>query len=756
MNNVFISFNLENDMWFIKLVHLYLKRQPGLKVFLYDQHEHGDRFDSKIGAAISEASYFVFFRGRKIGDYQAAEAARWFKLHGEAPDCHRLIVELPSPDQWPEKLFRFHEEVHPIKVSLPDGEQRLTERNASKCAAELARSINRTWIPYDGLPEKYIFDYEKDIIEQFVPPRNSPEDKYLYEGCPENWPVLIPRSGKRHDNPLKTSEIGAFRNPDDTVLVDVRSKYHKPLSSSPLKQKSSKIQQKCQICCLAEKGLTFLEAGPRKKLLHGLEIQLNVGILVTGGIAPGINAVIAGLIERHVLYWKEQVRKSHSKNTHNLKIHCYLDGFCGLLEGRIHLIEFAKADDEDPQSNRPLATILNNANTGGAVLGTSRYDQLSNLKALEKRNDALNSVLNKLWTDKIDILYVIGGDGSMKAAHALHTINESWLRGDPSANANARTVSIIGIPKTMDNDILWVWQSFGFMSAVEKASECLRLLHTESMSNPRLCVIQLFGSDSGFTVSHAALASLQCDTALIPEMHFNMEGLFRHIRKRLKPRLQYRLQHSGEQRSPYGMIVMAETAVPEDWYCYVNWQEHLQRIKQTPDELLDRIKDENLKVTIRKQLQNPKITRFTIDLSREEVEAIITFVENERRVYGQTPDALRTVSLRLVSQVLQYRIQNDMGQYDPYWKSFRVFTSEPRHLLRSSPPSANDIISGRRFGTLAVDNAMAGYSDFMISQWLTEYVLVPLSLVVLGRKRVPANGIFWKSVLAKTDQKEMS
>jgi 6-phosphofructokinase len=85
-----------------------------------------------------------------------------------------------------------------------------------------------------------------------------------------------------------------------------------------------------------------------------------------------------------------------------------------------------------------------------------------------------------------------------------------------------------------------------------------------------------------------------------------------------------------------------------------------------------------------------------------------------------------------------------------------VFTSEPRHLLRSSPPSANDIISGRRFGTLAVDNAMAGYGDFMISQWLTEYVLVPLSLVVLGRKRVPEPGIFWKSVLAKTEQRDMN
>jgi hypothetical protein len=63
---------------------------------------------------------------------------------------------------------------------------------------------------------------------------------------------------------------------------------------------------------------------------------------------------------------------------------------------------------------------------------------------------------------------------------------------------------------------------------------------------------------------------------------------------------------------------------------------------------------------------------------------------------------------------------------------------------------------GNRLGTLAVDNALAGYSDFMISQWLTEYVLVPLNLVVLGKKRIPTNGIFWKSVTNKTGQPDLN
>ncbi len=79
----------------------------------------------------------------------------------------------------------------------------------------------------------------------------------------------------------------------------------------------------------------------------------------------------------------------------------------------------------------------------------------------------------------------------MKAAHAL------WNY----AKEKKDEISVVAIPKTMDNDILWVWQSFGFLSAVERARELLEHLGTEIKSNPRLGVMQLFGSNSGFVVS---------------------------------------------------------------------------------------------------------------------------------------------------------------------------------------------------------------------------------------------------------------
>lgn len=227
----------------------------------------------------------------------------------------------------------------------------------------------------------------------------------------------------------------------------------------------------------------------------------------------------------------------------------------------------------------------------------------------------------------------------------------------------------------------------------------------------------MFGSDSGFVVSHAVLASRTgiCDAALIPEIDFSMKELARYLKLRMCER------HLQNQRGriPYGFIVMAETAIPTDAMEY---------------------------------LDDPEI-----GLSEREKEAVINFNskrKSQQRIEGQTDDAIRTAGLKIVSRGLLKllpRVDVDHN-VQPDWNKLRVFSNEPRHLLRATPPSSADIITAQRLGILAVDNALAGYTDFMVSQWLTEYVLVPLKLVILGRKRIPKEGIFWKSVLSKTGQ----
>ena len=325
----------------------------------------------------------------------------------------------------------------------------------------------------------------------------------------------------------------------------------------------------------------------------------------------------------------------------------------------------------------------------------------------------------------------------------------------------------------MDNDILWVWQSFGFSSAVDKGREIIETLGTEIKSNPRLGIIQMFGSDSGFVVSHSVAASTSglCDAALIPEVRFSLYKLAKYIRGKM---CISRSSHNAVM-VPSGLIVMAETAIPTDavaFVCYEGMQLD-NRGNEYCDEEQEQIIEEALgdMTIIRERIQEqiPNLDwehiRNKINLSIEELTEICKFnylSKRDRRIQGQTNDPLRSAGLRIVSQGLQYLLEivepvykggerSDVVQ-QPDWKKLRVVTNEPRHILRSSPPISMDIITAHRLGTLAVDSAMAGYTDFMISQWLTEFVMVPLKLVVIGRKHIPETGMFWKSILAKTDQ----
>lgn len=250
---------------------------------------------------------------------------------------------------------------------------------------------------------------------------------------------------------------------------------------------------------------------------------------------------------------------------------------------------------------------------------------------------------------------------------------------------------------------------------MEKARETIDDLHTDVGSDPRLCVAQLSGSDSGFVVSHAVLASRakQCDVALIPEVDFTLKKLATYLGVRMNERVSTELIRRG-------LVVMAETAIPLDTMAFVD----------------------------------EKNSCFVdIGLTPQEKDAIKAFEELRRKgkhPVGRAHEDLRTAALKVVSrglrQLLDDELERPLGS-----PRLRVVTNELRHQP-SAPPSGTDIIMGNRLGTLAVDNALAGYTDFMVSQWLTEYVLVPLKLVVLGRKRIPRSGIFWKSVIAKTGQ----
>jgi 6-phosphofructokinase 1 len=692
--SLFLSFNFDHER-FASLVCDQLRSQPGIETFFYTKDRTPEEWKKQIRTGLNQNNTFVLFLGSKLGNIQGQEMN--FALWADEFQDRRLWVQIASRAD--ERAREYCEALDPIRLDIlktdpsferlvksPDPLVEVTEltddqqqKAAEQCAREIVRRLQRQWATPLDLPEGYPFDYEKNIIDAFIEGGGRlPPDK-LEAGCTATWPTVekhpeLNASGKSdyYPNPVPEEVGGSYRAEDASIVVDARAQ-----------RLRGKVQE---FWATNDTFLTFPEAGPRKRVCHPRKgkDELRVGILVSGGIAPGINAVIHGIVNRHTLYAQPS---RDQRPRYKLEVLGFEDGLQGLLHGdqQPALLKTLPARRQDLTQ-----ALSESTHAGGSFLRTSREDDLLTPEGQEKVAEIVRK-LTQRGPHRVDILYILGGDGSMRAAHAIQTV----------AQRRGVDLSVVTVPKTMDNDILWVWQSFGFLSAVERAKDMILQLKVEAESNPRLCVIQLFGSDSGFVASHAALASNACDYVLVPEVGFNMRTLIQTMVEKLQ-------DLKKDDESPHGVVVMAETPIPRDYQDFYR----------------------------------------DVGLSEQEIEAVDYFVQRKGRVQGQTPDRLRSAALKIVSGALQ----NEIRKLGGYWSRFRVFTNEPRHLIRAIPPSTADFIFGERLGTLAVDAAMAGYSDCMVSQWLTEYVLVPLKLVVLGRKRLPPNGIFWRTVISSTGQ----
>ncbi len=240
--------------------------------------------------------------------------------------------------------------------------------------------------------------------------------------------------------------------------------------------------------------LEFELAGPREKLYFDPG-KVRAAIVTCGGLCPGINDVIRSIVmEAYHGYGVASV----------LGIKYGLQGF--IPKYRHDIMELTPAKVSDIH------------NMGGTLLGTSRgpQDPEEIVDALERLN--------------ISMLFVIGGDGSMKAASSIaEAVNRRGMR-----------LSVIGIPKTIDNDINFVPQSFGFETAVDSATLALSCAHTEAIGvHNGIGLVKLMGRESGFIAAQAALSLSVVNFVLVPEAPFTLEGeggLLPALEERLKSR----------------------------------------------------------------------------------------------------------------------------------------------------------------------------------------------------------------------------
>ncbi|MCX7836146.1 MAG: 6-phosphofructokinase [bacterium] len=231
-----------------------------------------------------------------------------------------------------------------------------------------------------------------------------------------------------------------------------------------------------------------------------MEQRKKIGVLTGGGDCPGLNAVLRAVVRCSV-------------QKYNFEVFGFRDGWKGLIDGNV-----------EPLSALSVSGILRR---GGTILGTSRTNP-------KKNPDDLDRILYHMKKYEIDALIPIGGDDTLGVALWLHE----------------RGFHVIGVPKTIDNDIKGTDFTFGFNTAVEIVTDALDKLQTTAESHHRVMVVEVMGRHAGWIATMSGIAG-GADEILIPEIPFDLDEVCEKLKKRY-------------ERRKFAVIVVAEGAVPKD------------------------------------------------------------------------------------------------------------------------------------------------------------------------------------------------
>lgn len=239
-----------------------------------------------------------------------------------------------------------------------------------------------------------------------------------------------------------------------------------------------------------------------------------VAILANGGDVSGFNAVIRAII----------------KTAENNNVECYgfIDGYNGLLKN--NYVKLSTANDASASGILPK---------GGSIIGSSTNANVFNYK-VEKENgeieyqDLSDICVENIKKDEFDCIFTLGGDGTQKSARDLST----------------KGINVIGVPKTIDNDVACTEITFGYNTAVSVAADALDRLHTTGETHHRVMVLEVMGRYAGWIALESAIAG-GADVALIPEIPYDINKAVEKINKR---------RALGKE---FSIVVVAEGAVPK-------------------------------------------------------------------------------------------------------------------------------------------------------------------------------------------------
>lgn len=346
-----------------------------------------------------------------------------------------------------------------------------------------------------------------------------------------------------------------------------------------------------------------------------------IGVLTGGGDCPGLNAVIRAI-----------VRKSIKNGWEVIGIK---NGWKGLIEG-----------DVETLTDQTVSGILPK---GGTIIGTSRTNPFKNEEDIKK-------VTENIGKFEIDSIAAIGGDDTLSVALKLHQ----------------NGIPIVGVPKTIDNDLFGTDYTFGFDTAISIVTEAIDRLHTTAESHHRVIVVEVMGRHAGWIATMAGIAG-GADEILIPEVSFNLDEVCTHLKARY------------DRGKKFSIIVVAEGAQPK--------KEDLTVLLKDNNQEIDNISGESTLVT----------------------------QTNEKDEFGH-------VRLGGIGHFLAREIEKRMG--------VETRVTVLGHVQRGGTPTAYDRVLATRFGVGAVDLINENNFGKMVALQGNKIVPIELSEAVSRQKTV--------------------
>ncbi|KAL6655585.1 hypothetical protein ACP70R_006411 [Stipagrostis hirtigluma subsp. patula] len=364
--------------------------------------------------------------------------------------------------------------LHPTRGRCDYGFTHLSDRKCRKRSAILHARASSGKLDLDFSDPSWKQKYQEDWDKRFSLPHIT--DIYDLEPRPTTFSLKKNRTPLGDGDGSSTDMWNGYVNKDDRALLKV-IKYASPTSAG-----AECIDPDCS---WVEHWIH--RAGPRKEIYYKPE-EVKAAIVTCGGLCPGLNDVIRQIVFTLEIYGV--------KNIVGIPF-----GYRGFFE---------KGLKEMPLSR----SVVENINlSGGSFLGVSRGGAQT------------SDIVDSIQARRIDMLFVIGGNGSHAGANAIHEEITCAQKIPMDCRKRKLKVSVVAVPKTIDNDILLMDKTFGFDTAVEEAQRAINSAYIEARSAYHgIGLVKLMGRSSGFIAMHASLSSGQIDVCLIPEVSFTLDG----------------------------------------------------------------------------------------------------------------------------------------------------------------------------------------------------------------------------------------